>query len=99
MIEPIIADRRNLPPPFIIAPGQKIMDNWVHENLVGKEGIAATPRDYTNNDITIQYLDHLIEHTHAGLNKPWKILLFESQESHKTDPFQLKAAENHIKLF
>ena len=69
MIETIIADRRDPPPPFIIAPRQKIIDNWVHENLIRKERIAATLTSYTNNNIAMQYLDHLIKHTHARLNK------------------------------
>ena len=34
-----------------------------------------------------------------GLNKPWKILFLDGHESHRYDPFQLKAAEHHIKLF
>ena len=34
-----------------------------------------------------------------GLNKPWKILLLDRYKSHYYKPFQLKAAENHIKLF
>ena len=47
----------------------------------------------------MEYLDHLIEHSRAGPDKPWKILLLDGHESHRTDDFQLKAAENHIKLF
>jgi len=82
VIETIIADGRDPPPPFIIAPRQKIIDNWVHENLIRKERIAATLTSYTNNNIAMQYLDHLIKHTHAGPNKLWKILLLDSHESH-----------------
>ena len=99
IIESIIADGREPPPPFVIAPGQKIMDNWIADELVGQERVACTPTGYTNNQIALQYLDHLIKHTRAGPTKPWKILLLDGHESHRTDAFQLKAAENHIKLF
>ena len=99
VIETIIADGREPLPPFIIAPGQKIMDNWISEELVGNERLACTPTGYTNNQIVMEYLDHLIEHSHAGPDKPWKLLLLDGHESHRYDPFQLKAAEHHIKLF
>ena len=99
VIETAIADGREPLPPFIIAPGQKIMDNWISEKLIGTEHIACTPTGYTNNEIVMQYLDHLIKHSKAGLNKPWKILLLDGHESHHYKPFQLKSAEHHIKLF
>lgn len=99
VIETAIADGREPLPPFVIAPGQKIMDNWISEKLIGTEHIACTPTGYTNNEIVMQYLNHLIKHSKAGLNKPWKILLLDGHESHHYKPFQLKAAEHHIKLF
>jgi hypothetical protein len=75
------------------------MDNWMADELVGQERVECTPTGYTNNQIALQYFDHLIKHTRAGPTKPWKILLLDGHESHRTDAFQLKAAENHIKLF
>jgi hypothetical protein len=75
------------------------MDNWIRDELVGKEMVACSPIGYTNNEIALQYLDHLIKHIRAGLTKPWKILLLDGHESHYTNEFQLKAAEHHIKLF
>jgi hypothetical protein len=99
IIETIQADGREPPPPFIITPGQKIMDNWIRDELVGKERVACSPTGYTNNEIALEYLDHLIKHTRAGPTKPWKILLLDGHESHHTNDFKLMAAENHIKLF
>ena len=46
------------------------MDSWILEKLIGTEHIACTPTGYTNNKIVMQYLDHLIKHFKAGLNKP-----------------------------
>jgi len=99
IIETIIADGREPPPPFIIAPGQQIMENWIADELTGEEKISCSLTGYTNNSLVMDYLDHLIEYTHAGPEKPWKLLLLDSHESHIYLPFQLKAAENHIKLF
>jgi hypothetical protein len=99
VIKTIIANGREPLPPFIIAPGKKIMDNWISKKLIRKERIAATPTGYTNNQITLQYMDHLIKESRAGPEKPWKLLLLNGHESHMTDEFKLRAAENHIKLF
>ena len=61
IIETIYADGREPLPPFIICPGKQIMKNWIHDNLKGNKVITNSPTGYTNNDIIMQYLDHLIE--------------------------------------
>jgi hypothetical protein len=72
------------------------MENWIASEFHGQEAIVSTPTSYTNNEIALQYLDHLILHTRVGLEKPWKILLLDGHKSHCIDEFQLKAKENHI---
>ena len=99
IIETIVADGRTPLPPFIITPGKKIMDNWMAAELIGNERLACSDSGYINNTIAMEYLDHLIEHSHAGPQKLWKILLLDGHESHRTEEFQLKAANHHIKLF
>jgi hypothetical protein len=99
LIETISADGKKPIPPFIIAPGAKIMENWITAELVGEERIACTPTGYTNNDLALQYLDHLVQHSGAGPEKGWKILLLNGHESHCTDEFQIKAQSNHILPF
>jgi len=99
IIETIHIDSREPLPPFVIAPGKKIIDNWVSENLIGTEHIKYTPTGYINNDVAIKYLNHLIKYLRARLEKPWKILLLDGHESHVYKPFQLKAGEYNIKLF
>jgi hypothetical protein len=99
ILETIYADGREPLPTFIIAPGVNIMENWVAKELKGEEMITCTPTGYINNEKIMEYSDHLIKHTRAGPNKPWKILLLDSHESHCFEPFQLKCAENHIYLF
>jgi hypothetical protein len=76
--EAIWADGSDPPPPFMIVPGQKIMENWIAQELVRKERIAYTETRYTNDDVALLYLNHLITHVRAGLTKPWKILLLDS---------------------
>jgi hypothetical protein len=99
IIETIHINSREPLLPFIIAPGKKIMDNWVLENLIGTEHIKYTPTGYINNDVAMKYLNHLIKYLRARLNKPWKILLLDGHESHVYKLFQLKAGEHNIKLF
>ncbi|RKF75139.1 putative sda1 domain protein, partial [Golovinomyces cichoracearum] len=99
IIETIRGDGKKTLPPYIIAPGKKIMDNWIASELVVDEGIDCSPTGYNNNDFIMKYADHLIKYSHAGRNKPWKLLLLDGHESHRYDPFVLKLAENHIKAF
>jgi hypothetical protein len=84
------------PPLYIIVPGEKVMEAWVIQELVGKERIRLTTTRYTNNEVALKYLDHLILHLQASLEKPWKILLIDSHESYKTNNFQLKAIQHYI---
>jgi hypothetical protein len=99
IIETIRADGRKPLPPFIIAPGTKIMENWVTAGLDGQERIACTPTGYTNNEVGLQYLDHLVQYSGAGPEKEWKILLLDGHESHCTDEFQIRAQYHHILPF
>jgi hypothetical protein len=87
IIETIHADGREPLPPFVIAPGKKIMDNWVLENLIRTEHIECTPTGYINNDVAMKYLDYLIKYSRARPENPWKILLLDSHELHVYKPF------------
>ena len=53
IIKTVITDRREPLPPFVIAPGQKIIDTWVSKKLIRTEYIACSPIGYTNNEIVI----------------------------------------------
>jgi hypothetical protein len=87
IIETIYADSREPFLLFVITSGKKIMDNWVLENLIRTEHIEYMPTGYINNDIAIKYLDYLIKYLRARPDKPWKILLLDSHESHIYKPF------------
>jgi hypothetical protein len=85
--EAIRADGSEPLPPFIIVLGIKVMEAWVIQELVSEERIRLTLTGYINNDVALEYLNHLILHLRAGPLKPWKILLLDSHESYKTDAF------------
>ena len=53
IIKIVYADRREPPPPFIIAPSSKIIENWIADEFRGNEAIVSTPTGYTNNDIAL----------------------------------------------
>jgi hypothetical protein len=96
IIETIYTDSREPLPPFIICPRKEIMDNWIHDNLKGGETITSSPTGYTNNEVIMEYLDHLIEHSGAGPNKEWRMLLCDGHVTHTYPEFIIKAVENHI---
>jgi hypothetical protein len=59
IIETIRGDGEKPLPPFIITPGEKIMQNWISEKLVGDETLDHSPTGYINNDLITKYADHL----------------------------------------
>ena len=96
IIETIRADGSKTLPPFIIAPGAYIMENWIATELEGDEKLCVTTSGYTSNEVALQYLDHCIEYSGAGPEKHWRILLLDGHESHQSNAFQKKAQENNI---
>jgi hypothetical protein len=56
IIEAICADGSEPPPPMIICPRQRIMESWIHDNLLGSEVIAQSATRYTNKAITTAWL-------------------------------------------
>ena len=49
--ETVRADGQKPLPPFIICPGEHIMQNWVSLNLTGEETIVCFSSGYVNNDV------------------------------------------------
>ena len=96
IIETICADGSVPPPPVVICPGEKIMENWIHDNLTGAEVIAVSQTGYTNEKVALAWLNHFIKHAGAGPNKHWRILLLDGHITHCQDDFIIKCHENHI---
>ena len=51
---------------------------------------------YTNKEISLIYLDHIILHTNAGLDKPPKVLLIDRHSSYIDPAFTIKATAHNI---
>ncbi|RPA90056.1 hypothetical protein L873DRAFT_1795731 [Choiromyces venosus 120613-1] len=83
IIEVICADGTPPSPPVIICPGEKIMESWIHKNLTGAEVITVSPTGYTNENITLAWLDHIIKHIEAGPDKHWHMLLVDGHITHR----------------
>jgi hypothetical protein len=100
IIETICADGSKPIPPVIICPGVRIMESWFGdgETFEGGELIMTSPTGYTNDLLAMTWLAHFIQHTKAGPDKPWKLLLLDSQTSHNTPEFVLTSLAHNIQL-
>jgi hypothetical protein len=54
---------------------------------------------YTNKEISLIYLDHIILHTNAGMDKPLKVLLIDRHSSYIDLDFTIKATSHNIHLY
>jgi hypothetical protein len=61
--------------------------------------VALSKSGYTNKEIALHYLNHLIQHTNAGLDKPLKVLLIDQHSSHINPDFTIKATALNIHLY
>ena len=53
------------------------MKNWYIEKLDDNARIVLSESKYTNTKLTLIYLDHLILHISAAMNKSPKVLLMD----------------------
>jgi hypothetical protein len=86
----------NYLPAYVIAPGKKVMENWINAKLSGEDVITPTPTGYINNDIAMHWLDWFIKQIGAGPTEPWQILFCDGHSTHDDTAFKIKAADNHI---
>lgn len=98
IFETVYADGRESLPFFIVCPGFKIMNIWIHDNLTRDERITTFPTGYKNDKVIMGYLDHLIFHTKASDTKHWKLLLLGGNITHEYPDFVIKAHEHYIAL-
>jgi hypothetical protein len=54
---------------------------------------------YTNKEISLIFLNYIILHTNARLNKPLKVLLIDRHSSYIDPKFTLKATAYNIHLY
>jgi DDE superfamily endonuclease len=95
MVETIVVNGTTIPP-FIIIQGKSHISNWYSEKLEKDAIVVLSDSRYTNKDIALIYLDHLIKHMGAGIDKPPKVLLMDRHGSHMHEDFTLKAIAANI---
>src|SRR3984957_5096927 len=95
MLETIIANGTTIPP-IIIIQGQQHIKNWYTEKLDDDAKVLLSESGYTNAELALIYLDHLILHTGAAANKPPKVLLMDRHGSYMQDDFIIKATDHNI---
>ena len=99
IIEDISADGREPIPPVIIIQGKHHMESWYRDRLEGKELVLLSENGFTTDALAIRFLQHFIQHTSAGLDQPYKLLLMDNHGSHRTPEFILLARANNIVPF
>jgi len=72
------------------------MESWYSKKLPTGIRVALSEFGYTNKEIALHYLNHLIQHTNASLDKPLKVLLMDQHGSHMDPDFTIKATTSNI---
>lgn len=83
-------------PLVMIIQGKQYMENWYSEKLERGVRVVLSDSGYTNKDISLILLDHIILHTNAGIDKPIKVLLMDQHRSHMDPDFIIKATALNI---
>jgi hypothetical protein len=83
----------------MIIQGKQHMESWYSDKLPKGTRVALSDSRYTNTNICLIYLDHIIEYTNAGLDKPLKVLLINQHSSHMNLDFIIKATVSNIHLY
>jgi hypothetical protein len=95
MVETIIANGTTIPL-IIIIQGKQHMESWYSSKLEKGVQVVLLDSRYTNKEISLIYLDHIILHTNAGLDKPPKVLLMDRYSSYIDPEFILRATAHNI---
>ena len=95
MLKTIIANSTTIPP-IIIIQGRQHIENQYIEKLDDDARVLLSKSRYTNTELALIYLDHLILHTSAATNKPPKVLLMDRHRSYMQDDFVIKATDHNI---
>lgn len=72
------------------------MANWFPPELDPETRIETSESGFTSDEIAVIWLRHYIEHSDAGPDSEWKLLIMDNHGSHTTAEFIRLANENHI---
>jgi hypothetical protein len=98
IVETIIANGMTIPP-LIIIQGKQYMESWYSSKLEKGVQVVLLDSGYTNKEISLIYLDHIILHTNTRLDKPPKVLLINQHGSYIDLKFIIKATVYNIHLY
>jgi hypothetical protein len=59
----------------MIVQGKQHIESWYSKKLPTSTRVALLEFRYTNKEIALHYLNYLIQHTNASLDKLLKVLL------------------------
>jgi hypothetical protein len=60
---------------------------------------VSSDSGFTSDKIAVEYLRHYIQHSDAGFDAEWKLMLMNNHGSHVTPEFIALVNENHIRPF
>ncbi|KAM4061549.1 DDE superfamily endonuclease [Hirsutella rhossiliensis] len=87
LIEAISAAGR-FTPAFIILAGQNHMASWYHQQELDPETvIRPTPSGYTNDEISLDWVQHFDKHTNGCRKGRKRLLILDRHGSHHTKEF------------
>ena len=75
------------------------MSDWLFSEIDFDMTVVTSEKDFTNDDIAIEFLKYFIKHTDAKSNSEWKLLLMNNHESHETDEFLQLTNDNYISSY
>jgi hypothetical protein len=83
----------------MIVQGKQHMESWYSNKLEKGVQVVLSDSGYTNKEISLILLNHIILHTNAGMDKPPKVLLMDRHRSHMDLDFIIKATASNIHLY
>ena len=66
------------------------MESWIHDNLTGAEVITVSQTGYSNENVALSWLNHIIKHVGARPEAYWRILLLDRYNTHCKDDFVIE---------
>jgi hypothetical protein len=82
-------------PPFIILPGRVHQSNW-YKDLSPDWVIALSDNDWTNNQLSLEWVKHFNTHTETRTKGTHRLLILDGHGSHATPEFDQYCKANQI---
>ena len=96
VIQGVGASGRRIPP-FVIFAGKVLINVWF-ENLPADWVLEVSPNGWTNNQLSLAWLEHFDTHTKRHTVGGFRLLIIDGYESHCSVDFQDLCKEKNIVL-